>query len=163
MASPDPILALARDLVEQLGFELVDLRVSGRRHPGVQLRIDRPGSRPGSGVTAEDCSAVARALRVRLVEALPDRPLDRLEVSSPGIERPVRWPEHWRRYVGERVKVRSPLLRGRPVARIVAVPDDGHVVLRFEQPGAGPDGETDRTFALDEIAEATLVVDWPRP
>jgi ribosome maturation factor RimP len=78
-----------------------------------------------------------------------------LEVSSPGLERPLRWPEHWRRFVGERARVRAASLGGRRTVEIVAVPDDEHVTVRAE------DG-TETTLPLDSVAEATLVVDWSR-
>ena len=54
-----------------------------------------------------------------------------LEVSSPGIERPLRRPEHWRRFVGQRARVRAAGLPGHPTVEIVAVPDDEHVVVRL--------------------------------
>jgi len=76
-----------------------------------------------------------------------------LEVSSPGLERPLRWPEHWRRFIGRRARVRAEPLGGRRIVEIVAVPDDEHVTLRPEQ-----GGET--TLRLAEISEATLLVDW---
>jgi ribosome maturation factor RimP len=76
-----------------------------------------------------------------------------LEVSSPGLERPLRWPEHWRRFIGRRARVRAQPLGGRRAVEIVAVPDDEHVILRTEQ------GEQ-VSLALDAISEATLLVDW---
>ena len=75
-----------------------------------------------------------------------------LEVSSPGIERPLRWPEHWRRFIGRRARVRAAALGGRRRVEIVAVPDDEHVTVRAE------DG-AERTLPLAEIRDATLVWD----
>jgi ribosome maturation factor RimP len=75
-----------------------------------------------------------------------------LEVSSPGWERPLRWPEHWRRFVGREARVRATSLSGRQRYRIVSVPDAEHIVLRRD------DG-TEVTLSLDEIHEATLVAD----
>jgi ribosome maturation factor RimP len=77
-----------------------------------------------------------------------------LEVSSPGIERPLRWPEHWRRFVGRRARVRSDALGGRRQVEIVAVPDDEHVTVR------GQDG-ADVTVPLADVREATLVWEGP--
>jgi ribosome maturation factor RimP len=75
-------------------------------------------------------------------------------VSSPGVERPVRWREHWARFVGHDVRVRLPGA-GRVRATIVRVaPDADEVVLRPE--GAGED----ITVPLDDARDATLVVDW---
>jgi ribosome maturation factor RimP len=76
-----------------------------------------------------------------------------LEVSSPGLERPLRWPEHWRRFIGRRARVRAEPLGGRRVVEIIAVPDEEHVTVRPEQGG-------EITLALDAIRDATLLVDW---
>jgi ribosome maturation factor RimP len=152
----DPLGRRLRDEVARLGFDLVDVRLAGPpKRRSVRLRIDRPDSRPGSGVTSEDCTVVSRALLRWFAEERPEDTVDALEVSSPGVERPLRWPEHWRRFVGERAKVRVTGVPGRVVATICAVPDDTHVVLDIE-------GHGERTFALDDVAEATLIVDWNR-
>jgi ribosome maturation factor RimP len=154
MMPADPLTDLIHATVELLGFELVDLRAAGPpRRRAVRIRIDRPDSRPGAGVTSDDCTRVARALREAFARAWTEDPVEMLEVSSPGIERPVRWPEHWRRFIGRRVRLRAPQLHGREEAEIVAVPDEAHVILRLA------DG-AERRFALEEITEATLVVDW---
>jgi ribosome maturation factor RimP len=79
-----------------------------------------------------------------------------LEVSSPGVERPLRWPEHWRRFVGRRARVRAEPLGGRREVEIIGVPDDEHVTLR------GEDG-TDVTVSLADVRDATLVVEWEKP
>jgi len=84
-----------------LGFELVDMQVSSR---GRFLRIfmDKPG-----GITLEDCAAVSRHLsRVLEVEGID---YDRLEISSPGLDRPLRKPADFARFAGQRVDVRMRL------------------------------------------------------
>ena len=84
-----------------MGFELVDAQVSNR---GRFLRIfmDKPG-----GVTLEDCAAVSRHLsRVLEVEGID---YDRLEVSSPGLDRPLRKPADFARFAGQKVDVRMRL------------------------------------------------------
>jgi ribosome maturation factor RimP len=150
------LLAPIRDHLAGLGFELVDLRRTGTlQRPILQVRVDRPDSRPGQGVTAEDCAGISRSLERFLESRAMVGPRYVLEVSSPGLERPLRWPEHWRRFVGERVRVRAAPLGGRRTVHIVGGPDDGHVIVR------GEDG-AETTLPLDAIAEATLVVDWDR-
>jgi len=152
--SVDALLLPIRDHVAGLGFELVDLRLTGTlQRPILQVRVDRPDSRPGQGVTAEDCAGISRSLERFLESRAMVGPRYVLEVSSPGLERPLRWPEHWRRFVGQRARVRAPALGGRRVVEILAVPDEAHVVVRSD------DG-SETTLVLDDVAEANLVVDW---
>jgi ribosome maturation factor RimP len=151
--SADALLAPIRDHIAGLGFELVDLRRTGTpQRPILQVRVDRPDSRPGQGVTADDCAAISRSLERFLETRAMVGPRYVLEVSSPGFERPLRWPEHWRRFVGRQARVRAESLPGRSRVQIVAVPDDEHVVVRCD------DG-TDVTLAFEAIREATLVAE----
>ncbi len=150
-----PLTAEAlRAAVHDLGYELVDVQLTGpAARRVVKVRIDRQGgSTPGHGVTSEDCQRVSRGIERCLEDAGAVGPAWHLEVSSPGIERPVRFAEHWRRYVGRDVRVKVRGQPGAPVAQIVAVPDDMHVELKL--------GGDDVTLPLDAIREATLVVDW---
>jgi ribosome maturation factor RimP len=155
--SVDALLAPIRDHIAGLGFELVDLRRVGTlQRPILQVRVDRPDSRPGQGVTAEDCAGISRSLERFLESRAMVGPRYVLEVSSPGIERPLRWPDHWRRFVGQRARVRADRLGGRRELAIVAVPDAEHVTLRAD------DG-TEHTLALEEIRDARLVAELPQP
>ncbi|MGH7508556.1 MAG: ribosome maturation factor RimP [Gemmatimonadales bacterium] len=152
--SADALLVPIRDHITGLGFELVDLRRTGTlERPILQVRVDRPDSRPGQGVTADDCAAISRSLESFLESRAMVGPRYVLEVSSPGLERPLRWPEHWRRFVGRHAWVRGGPLVGRNRAQILSVPDDEHVVLRLE------DG-SEVTVALAAVRDAALAVDW---
>jgi ribosome maturation factor RimP len=152
LLTPDAL----RATVASLGFELVDVRVGGSSaRRVVRIRIDVPGGgQPGHGVTSSDCQRVSRALEDALEAAGAVGPQWELEVSSPGIERPVRFVEHWQRYVGREVRLKAMGVPGVRTARIVAVPDAAHVTLDMG-------GET-ATLALEAIKEATLVHDWSR-
>ena len=151
--SADALLVPIRDHVAGLGFELVDLRRTGTlQRPILQVRVDRPDSRPGQGITADDCAAISRSLERFLESRAMVGPRYVLEVSSPGLERPLRWPDHWRRFVGRQARVRAAALPGRHRVEILAVPDDEHVVVRRD------DG-SEVTLALDDIREATLVAE----
>jgi ribosome maturation factor RimP len=153
--SVDALLAPIRAHIAGLGFELVDLRRVGTvERPILQVRVDRPDSRPGQGITADDCAGISRSLERFLESSAMVGPRYVLEVSSPGIERPLRWPEHWRRFVGQLARVRADALGGRRQVRIVAVPDDEHVTLR------GEDG-AELTLPLADVREARLVVALP--
>ena len=152
--SADALFVPIRDHIAGLGFELVDLRRTGTlQRPILQVRVDRPDSRPGQGVTADNCALISRSLESFLETRAMVGPRYVLEVSSPGLERPLRLPEHWRRFVGQSARVRAAPLQGKSRVEIVAVPDDEHVVVRQE------DG-SELTLALDEIRDAVLVVDW---
>ena len=147
-----------RTRVAALGFDLADLRIGGTaQRPLVQVRIDvlpGEGNTVARGVTVGECATVSRALEAWL-DAGAGSPLGNryiLEVSSPGLERPLRWPRHWAQFVGRDVTVKIPGV-GRVRARIVAVPDETSVVLE-------PQGGAPRTIALAEIKDARLAVDW---
>jgi ribosome maturation factor RimP len=155
--TPDPLLDLVRHQVEGAGFELVEFRRAGTpARPVLSIRADRPDSSPGHGISTEECARLSRAIEAALEAAALVGPRYVLEVSSPGVERPVRFPEHWRRYVGRRVTLHIARVAGRPVAEILAVPSDESVSLRL------PSGEA-VTVPLAEIRSATLVYDWPAP
>ena len=132
------------------GFELVDVERQGNLlrvtvdHPGDQ--VDRP-----SGI---DLDGVTEA--TRLVNELLDRhdllgDTTSLEVSSPGIERPLRTPEHFRRFVGTDVAVKArPGTEGdRRVSGVLEAADEEGVVV------AG------RRLAYVDIEKARTVFVWP--
>ena len=156
---PDELAGLISEVrarVEAQGFDLADLRKGGTpRRIRLEVRIDRPVSVPGHGVTVDDCATVSRALEQWLDASLVLGSNYILEVSSPGIERPLRWRQHWERFVGRDVNVR---LRGRgrrraTIVRVVA--GDDAVILRL----AGVEGE-EVTVPLSEARDATLAMDW---
>ena len=132
--------------IEALGFECVELAFAsegGRRILRVTLDSDH-------GVTLDECAAVSRALGPAL-DAIPEVP-ERytLEVSSPGINRPLTKPAHFQRFVGERVKLRlrEKLDGGLTVTGILrGLQDD---VLEIETP-VGP-----RHLPLEQVARARL-------
>lgn len=81
-----------------MGFELVDTQRSGGGRL-LRIFIDKPG-----GVTIDDCASTTRHLqRVFAVEGID---YDRLEISSPGLDRPLRKPADFARFAGSRVDVR---------------------------------------------------------
>jgi len=92
------LTALLEKTLVGLGFELVDIELS-RSGGMIRVFIDRAG-----GVTVEDCAAVSNHL-TRLF-AVEEVEYSRLEVSSPGLDRPLRQPRDFRRFAGERVHVR---------------------------------------------------------
>ena len=106
-AEPEIAQGLERR-VEELGYEVVELRWGGSgRRPLLKLRIDRPDTVPGEGVTVDECAKVSRALEFWLAEyeGLSERYV--LEVSSPGVDRPLVRPRDFERFKGEHVAVKG--------------------------------------------------------
>lgn len=99
----DKLKALAAPVVEGLGMELVDL-VYASEHGSkvVRLFIDKPG-----GVTVDDCSDVSREFGTVLdvEDPIPQRYV--LEVSSPGLDRPLVREKDFTRYIGKRARIKS--------------------------------------------------------
>jgi ribosome maturation factor RimP len=94
--------------VEALGYEVVELEWGGSdARPILRLRVDRPGSTPGDGVTVQDCAQVSRALEAWLDElpTLPERYV--IEVSSPGVERPLLRRRDFERFRGSEIRVKA--------------------------------------------------------
>ncbi|PYP50215.1 MAG: ribosome maturation factor RimP [Gemmatimonadetes bacterium] len=149
----DSLVESFRSRLEVLGLELADLRIGGTpQRPLVQVRIEWPADGAARRVTVADCAMASRALEAWLDA---DGPLGRrymLEVSSPGLERPLRWHRHWVRFVGREVQATVAGL-GRVRARIVAVPDEATVVLQR-------DGAEAQPIPLARIRDARLAVDW---
>ncbi len=148
--------------VSALGFELVDVRWGGTgKRPLLKLRIDRPEGGAGVGVTVDDCAEVSRALEPWLDEheSLSDRYT--LEVSSPGVDRPLVRPRDYRRFRGEQVVVQgSEGLLGeqrRLEGELLGLDEtgEGGGSVRLKLPGGN---EVD--VPLDRIRKANLVFKW---
>ena len=148
--------------VEDLGFELVEVRWGGSgRRPVLKLRIDRPDSVPGVGVTVDECGSVSRALEPFLDEHEDLSEQYVLEVSSPGVDRPLVRARDFARFSGERVAVngrekllgRSTRLEGELLGLVDEGTEEEAVQLRL------PDGEEVRV-PRSEIRKAHLVFTW---
>ena len=96
---------------------------------------------------------VSRALEAWLDAGQVLGPRYVLEVSSPGIERPLRWREHWERFRGQVVNVRL-RGRGRRQATIVDVLDERDAVVLAFAEGASEE------IPLEQVQDASLAVDW---
>ncbi len=150
----EALIRLLEPEVAALGCELVELEFHPHRGGGLlRLYIDRPDGTAG-GVTVEDCEAVSRRVSATLDVADPIAGEYTLEVSSPGLDRPLRTRAHFERFTGGRVKVESLVPRAgrrRWTGRLLAVGDAG-VTLEV-------DGQQ-VALALNEIKTARLVPDF---
>ena len=119
---------LLRPIVEDAGFELVDLQLRSEFGRWVlRLLVDRPG-----GITLDECAKLSRDVSPHLdvADILPFRYA--LEVSSPGIQRPLKGSSDFRRFVGETVHVQTAeAVDGRKTfrGRNLGVDDEGHVTI----------------------------------
>ena len=125
--------------ISDLGYELVDVRWGGSgRRPLLRLRIDRPDST--AGITVEDCAVVSRALEPWLDEHQRLSERYTLEVSSPGVDRPLVRPGDFERFRGEMIAV-----KGDAVGRAV--------LIRL------PGGD-EVSIPMREIRDARLLFTW---
>jgi len=150
----EEVRLLAEPLAEEAGFELVDVEQTALGgHRIIRVSIDKPG-----GVTVGDCARFSRHLSdcLDMNQTIPGR--YQLEVSSPGIERPIRRLETVARFAGQRAAVST------------HEPRDGRrnyegVLLGPRGPEAGvrtDDGE-EYWFDWTEVKSVRLVVDpWAR-
>ena len=86
--------------VEAMGYELLQIEFGGQDGQILRLYIDAPG-----GIEVDDCASVSRQISVLLDVEDPFKNAYTLEVSSPGMDRPLVKPEHFRRFAGELVKI----------------------------------------------------------
>lgn len=137
------IIKLIEQTVEGLGYEVVDVEMSTRGRL-LTVFIDKDG-----GIGVEDCAAVSNQLtRVFMVENIE---YDRLEVSSPGLDRPLTKLSHYERFVGEEIqlRVRIPVGNQRNFKGVLNGVDGDVIVL---QVGVG-----EQRFAFEDIDKARLV------
>jgi ribosome maturation factor RimP len=152
---------VAETVLGQLGYELVDLERAGQRaRPILRLRIDRIDAEPGQGVTVDECARVSRELEAALEEREDLESSYILEVSSPGVDRPLRKLRDFERSVGRDVAIRGygPLAGGskRLEGALLAVEGAaGSEILRLKT-GDGTEVEV----PLSAIAKANLVFNW---
>jgi ribosome maturation factor RimP len=145
-----------RQAVDRAGFELFDLRRGGTgRRPLLDVRIDR---RDELRVTVDDCAQVSRALEPVLEQSGLVGENYVLEVSSPGVERPLRTAADWRRFSGRAAKVLSPALGGRVEVEVVGVDDTEGSEVALVRDARG----NEHRIPLADVKDARLVFRWDK-
>lgn len=156
------IATLLAPTIESLGLELLGAEYLPAPGSAVlRLYIDVPASDAGDAgqarmVGIEDCEAVSREVSAQMDVEDPISGHYTLEVSSPGVDRPLFTPGQFARFIGEQAKVALKLPqdgRRKLQGAIVAVADDGKTIT-FTVDGAPC------TVAFDNIDKARLVPDW---
>jgi ribosome maturation factor RimP len=131
---------LIEPIVESLGFELVDIKVMPDRGRTIlRILVDKPG-----GVNIDDCAKVSRELATHLEVSDPLPFAYNLEVSSPGMNRPIKKLADFDRFAGESVSITtSELIEGRrrfkgknlgvnPEDQVVVNTDHGDIAIDFD-------------------------------
>ena len=148
--STNRVINLLQPLVEELGYEFVGLEHSSNpKNAVLRVYIDREG-----GVDLDDCGAVSREVAALLDVEDPISGHYNLEISSPGLDRPLFTPEQFGRFCGEQVKVTlfAPQDGRRKFSgRIQAVQGD---VIQLNL------GDAEIALNFSNIAKARLVPDY---
>jgi ribosome maturation factor RimP len=147
--------------IKPLGLELFELKVGGSKgRPVVDVRVERED---GAQVTVDDCAAASRAIEQKLDAEEFGGKRYVLEVSSPGLERPLRNAKDWRRFVGSSAVVTTNVAgdpAGRRTDEVEIAGVDGDVgqevvIVRNER------GD-ERRFPLAAVEKARLAFHWKR-
>ncbi|WP_147405438.1 ribosome maturation factor RimP [Orbus hercynius] len=130
-----------------LGFELVGVEYIRSRNPVLRIYIDSE-----NGITVDDCADVSRQVSAVLDVEDPITTAYSLEVSSPGMDRPLFTLEHYHRFIGEEITIslRIAVANRRQWKGIIKAVDDNEMVTLTV------DGK-DEVFALSNIQKANIV------
>lgn len=153
MGIVDRVVDVVTPVVDELGVELVDVEHTG---PVLRVVVDQAG-----GIGLDRVAEVTKAVSGALDEADPLPGHYTLEVSSPGLERPLRTPEHFARAVGQRVSMKTkPSFEGeRRLVGLLVESTPDQVVIDVE--GTGP-----VSVPLSGVDKARTVFEWgpaPKP
>ena len=151
---PARVATIVEPVIEQLGYRLVRVRVSSAEGCTVQIMAERPDGT----MTVEDCEVVSRALSPVLDVADPIERAYRLEISSPGIDRPLVRKSDFERYTGHVAKIETSMpIQGRKRFRGVLAGTEGEGV-RIRRDDAAEGDEAELLIPIEEMSEAKLVL-----
>ena len=151
---PARVATVAEPVIEQLGYRLVRVKVSATEGCTVQIMAERPDGT----ITVEDCETISRALSPVLDVADPIAKAYRLEISSPGIDRPLVRKSDFDRYTGHLTKIEMDVaVDGRKRFRGLLAGTEGDIArLRRDDAAAGEDAEV--LLPIADMSEAKLVL-----
>jgi ribosome maturation factor RimP len=148
------IANIAEPVLADLGYRLVRVRMSGTAGCTVQIMAERPDG----SMTIDDCEAASRALSPVLDIADPVERAYRLEISSPGIDRPLVRRSDFGRYAGANVKIELSIpVEGRRRFRGVLLGLDGDAA-RIRRDDAGEGEASEVLLPIAEMTEARIVL-----
>ena len=146
----DKLTKLLQPLVEELGYEFVGLEhQSNPKNPVVVIYIDKP-----EGIAIEDCETVSREVAALLDVEDPIPGQYNLEVSSPGLDRPLFTLAHFEQFAGETVQLNvfAPVEGRRKFKGAILGAEEG--IVRIDQDGA------EVALEMSNIVKARLVPDY---
>lgn len=148
------VSAVAGPVLQGMGYRLVRIKVSGEQGCTVQIMAERPDGT----MLIEDCEAISKALSPVLDVADPIDRAYRLEISSPGIDRPLVRRSDFERYAGHLVKIEMAVPhQGRKRFRGTLGGIEGDAV-RLHRDDTRPGEDTEALLVLEDIADARLVL-----
>jgi ribosome maturation factor RimP len=151
---PARVAAIIEPVLEQLGYRLVRVRVSASEGCTVQIMAERPDG----SMTVEDCEDVSRALSPVLDVADPIDRAYRLEISSPGIDRPLVRKSDFDRSAGHLVKIEMEIpVNGRKRFRGMLTGTEGDAA-RLRRDDVTEGEEADVLLPIEGMGEAKLVL-----
>jgi ribosome maturation factor RimP len=153
------VAAVAAPVLQGMGYRLVRIKISGEAGCTVQVMAERPDGT----MLIDDCEAVSRALSPVLDIADPIDRAYRLEISSPGIDRPLVRRSDFERYASHLVKIEMAVAhQGRKRFRgALGGVEGGAVRLTRDEVPAGEDADV--LLTMEEIADARLGLEPPAP
>src|SRR3569623_1273818 len=151
---PARVAAMAEPVVEQLGYRLVRIKISSGEECTIQIMAERPDG----SMSVDDCEAVSRALSPVFDVNEPIDRAYRLEISSPGIDRPLVRRTDFERYTGHLVMVEMEVpVAGRKRFRGLIDGDEGDAAkLTRDDPKAGEDPAV--LLPIKDMGDAKLVL-----
>jgi ribosome maturation factor RimP len=148
------VSAVAAPVLQGMGYRLVRIKISGEAGCTVQIMAERPDG----SMQIEDCEAISRALSPVLDVADPIERAYRLEISSPGIDRPLVRRSDFERFTGHLVKIEMAVAhQGRKRFRGTLGGVEGDAV-RLHRDDAKAGEDSDVLLTMEDIAEARLVL-----
>jgi ribosome maturation factor RimP len=148
------VSAVATPVLQAMGYRLVRIKISGEAGCTVQIMAERPDG----SMQIEDCEAISKALSPVLDIADPIERAYRLEISSPGIDRPLVRRTDFERYAGHLAKIEMTVAsHGRKRFRGILGGVEGASV-RIHRDDARAEEDADVLLVMEDIADARLVL-----
>lgn len=150
MQKKHPVQDIVEPIIDNLGFEIVRISTIGNVNPTLQIMIERKDHK---NLVVEDCATVSRAISDILDEKDPIKGEYSLEVSSPGVDRPLVTLEHFKRFCNYETKLETQVEvdgRKRFKGKVLSVDDKDNIHFAMD--------ETEYLIPYESVAKAKLVL-----